>query len=267
MRIAIDHRSQYRFSKPQARIVQLLRVTPCDTEYQTVVNWRIDVDVDARLRRGVDGYGNIVTMLYAEGPIESLEINVTGEVLTTEATGVVRGGAEPLPPMLFLRSTPRTLASVSLAEFAEAASADSSLGRLHALNAALHARFPCTPDTTDTGITAAEAFTASRATSRDVAQMMVAAARHLHIPARYVSGYRSDGEAHGAPHAWAEAHIDDLGWVGFDPATGLSPDASYVRVAVGLDATAAASIAGTRIGQGEEALDVDLHVDEIGSQD
>jgi hypothetical protein len=42
--------------------------------------------------------------------------------------------------------------------------------------------------------------------------------------------------------------------------TGLSPDDSYVRVAVGLDALGAASIAGTRIGRGDEELDVDLRV-------
>ena len=87
------------------------------------------------------------------------------------------------------------------------------------------------------------------------------------MPARYVSGYRTDGEAHSAPHAWAEAHVEGLGWVGFDPATGLSPDETYVRVAIGLDATGAASIAGTRVGHGDERLDVDLHVDRLGGEE
>jgi transglutaminase-like putative cysteine protease len=267
MRIAIDHQTHYRFSEPQARIVQMLRLTPCDTEAQTVVNWHIGVDIDARLRNSFDGYGNAVTMLYAEGPIEALDVSVTGEVLTLEATGVVRGSAEPLHAMLFRRSTPRTQPSVLLAEFADDLGGGDAIARLHALNTALHVRFPCTPDRPDTGISAAEAFAGKTATSRDVAQMFIAAARHIGAPARYVSGYRNDGEAHSAPHAWAEAHVAGLGWVGFDPATGLSPDESYVRVAVGLDATAAASIAGTRVGQGEEELDVDLHVDRLGGEE
>ncbi|MDF7777095.1 transglutaminase family protein [Sphingomonas sp. AOB5] len=267
MRIAIDHRSHYRFSAPQDRIVQMLRLTPCDTETQTVVNWHIGVDIDARLRNAFDGYGNAVTMLYAEGPIEALDVTVTGEVLTLDATGVIRGSAEPLSPLLFLRGTPRTQASVALAEFAGDLGGGDMIERLHALNVALHGRFPSIPDRPDTGISAAEAFAGKTATSRDVAQMFVAAARHLSAPARYVSGYRSDGQAHSAPHAWAEAHVAGLGWVGFDPATGLSPDESYVRVAVGLDATAAASIAGTRVGQGEEELDVDLHVDRLGAEE
>jgi hypothetical protein len=42
----------------------------------------------------------------------------------------------------------------------------------------------------------------------------------------------------------------------------MSPDDGYVRVAVGLDALGAASIAGTRIGSGDEELDVALRVSE-----
>lgn len=268
MRIAIDHVTRYRFSEPQARLVQLLRLTPGDTQDQTVVGWHIGVDCDARLRSSVDGFGNLITMLYAEGPIEAIDISVTGEVLVTDADGMVRGAAEPLPPLLFLRDTPRTLAGNGLPAFAAESVGGTTdpLDRLHRLNAALHARFPCAPDAPDTGVTAAEAFDAGKATSRDVAQMFLAAARRLGTPARYVTGYRQSAEHHSAPHAWAEAHVDGLGWIGFDPTTGLSPDEHYVRVATGLDAASAAAIAGTRIGHGDERLDVDLQVGDLSSE-
>jgi transglutaminase-like putative cysteine protease len=262
MRITIDHRTRYSFSEPQARLVQMLRLKPCDTSDQTVVSWMIGVDCDARMRDATDGFGNAVTMLYAEGRIEAIDISVTGEVLTTNTDGLVHGSIEPLAPIVYLRTTPRTSPGGGLPAFAadSAAGARDTLDSMHRLNAALHARFPCVPDAADTGLTAAEAFANGNTTSRDVAQMFITAARSLEVPARYVSGYHRDGEAHSAPHAWAEAHVEGLGWVGFDPVTGLSPDDSYVRVAVGLDALGAASIAGTRIGKGAEALDVDLRV-------
>ncbi|AQR75368.1 transglutaminase family protein [Sphingomonas sp. LM7] len=265
MRIAVEHRTRYRFSKPQARLVQMLRLTPCDTRDQTVVSWMIGVDCDARMRDTTDGFGNAVTMLYAEGPIEAIDITVTGEVLTGDADGLVYGSSEPLPPILYLRNTARTTPGDELPSFAANSIAGSSdiLDRMHRLNAALHARFPCVPDAADTGVTAAEAFLRGKATSRDVAQMFITAARALDVPARYVSGYHRDGDtAQSAPHAWAEAHVEGLGWVAFDPTTGLSPDDGYIRVAVGLDALGAASIAGTRIGPGDEKLDVALHVSE-----
>ena len=266
MRIAIDHRTAYRFTEPQARIIQMLRMRPCDTRSQTVVDWRIDVDCDSRLRRSEDGFGNEVTMLYAEGPIEALELRVTGEVLTLESDGVVQDAAEPLPPMLYLRETPRSAPGEVLTKFAgEAVSGiDDPLERLCRLNAVIHARFKPADAAPDGGETVQDSFLRKALTPRDRAQIFVAAARCCGAPARYVSGYRQMAETACAPHAWAEAHVPDLGWVSFDPETGASADESYVRVAVALDATGAAPISGQRVGAGEEELDVDVQVEQLG---
>ena len=266
MRIAIDHRTRYRFSQPQGRIVQLLRMTPQDGVDQTVVNWHIGVDCDARLMETRDGFGNRVTMLYANGPVEHLEIAVTGEVLTADGNGVVGGAWEPLPPILFLRASERAQADVEITAFAASAAVGSEIvERLHALNLALHARFEDRAEHHDLGRTAAQVFAAREASARDMAHVFIAAARSLGVPARYISGYRPDGDSLPAPHAWVEAHVEALGWATFDPFRGRSTDETYVRVAVGLDAGTAAPVAGTRLGEGKEVLDVDLHVAAVGS--
>ena len=96
-----------------------------------------------------------------------------------------------------------------------------------------------------------------------------AAARSLGIPARYVSGHlaRSDGvQEQDASHAWAEAHVPDLGWVGFDPTNGISVTDAYIRVAIGLDYLGAAPVRGSRTGGGEETLDVKLRVVHAAAQ-
>jgi transglutaminase-like putative cysteine protease len=90
----------------------------------------------------------------------------------------------------------------------------------------------------------------------------------LAIPARYVCGYFLAGtlapsEAH---HAWAEAWVDGLGWVGFDPANGMCPTERYVRLACGLDSSSAAPIRGTRRGGIEEVLDVVVEVQQQSAQ-
>ena len=58
------------------------------------------------------------------------------------------------------------------------------------------------------------------------------------FPARYVNGYFVTGGEHcsEAQHAWAEAYIDGLGWLGFDPANQVCPTDRYARLACGLDA-------------------------------
>lgn len=268
MRIKVEHRTHYRFTEPQARVVQLLRLTPDDTLNQTVVSWRIDVDCDARLRTGVDGYGNQVRMLYAEGPLEAITIDVSGEVLLSEDPVPLPGTDELLPPTLYLRATPLTDADEALAAFAdEAAGAGTDAARIDRLNAALHARFAIVRNRTGRARSAAEVFAGSEATPRGMAHMLIAAARAIGVPARYVAGYSLDGHAHRthpAPHGWAELWIEGRGWLAYDPSTGGCPGLDHVRVAVALDAASAAPIAGTRIGHGEEALDVDLHVDRVG---
>ena len=264
MRLTVDHRTTYRFTAPQSRVVQLLRLTPGNAHDQTVASWRIHLDCDARLRDGRDGFGNQVTMLYAEGPLSTIEIAMHGEVVTSHSAGVVLGMPEPLAPALFLRPTPATTADDALAAWAqEVVGGGTRLAGLHALNAGLHARFTVERERRGSVRPAGEAAAGGRATPRELAQLFCAGARATGTPARFVSGYHLwdvDGEHRPAPHGWAEAFVDGIGWVGFDPTTGRSPEDTYIRVAVALDAAGAAPVAGSRLGEGDEELDVDVTV-------
>lgn len=267
MRLSIDHRTSYRFTAPQSRLVQMLRLTPEDTHDQTVASWRIDVDCDARLRTTRDGFGNLVTMLYCEGPLTEIEIAVAGEVLTSDNPGVLKGALDPLPAPVFRRATPATEPGPALAAFvADVAGERAPLDALHAVNSALHGRFKVLNRRGDPARTTAAIFAGREANPRDIAQVMVAAARLLDAPARYVSGYCLSGfggASRPTPHGWAEAWIRDLGWVSFDPSFGMSADDSYVRVAIGLDAAGAAPVAGYRLGPGREELKAEVSVDTV----
>ena len=68
------------------------------------------------------------------------------------------------------------------------------------------------------------AFEARAGVCQDHAHVLISAARSLGFPARYVSGYLCPfGDIAAASHAWAEMHVADLGWVGFDAANRQSP--------------------------------------------
>ncbi len=60
---------------------------------------------------------------------------------------------------------------------------------------------------------------------QDFAHIMIALVRNARIPCRYVSGYlyhsseNTHPSADGATHAWVEALLPGVGWVGFDPTT------------------------------------------------
>ncbi|WP_033920839.1 transglutaminase family protein [Sphingomonas sp. 37zxx] len=264
MRITIDHRTHYAFSEPQLRLVQALRLSPDDTNDQTIVSWRIDVDCDARLREARDGLGNKLTMLYADGPLESIEISVQGEVLTENADGFVHGTAETLPPAFYLRETDRTRAGDPLAAFVAAAVGQGGVAGIDSAVRAMADRFALAEDSHEPLRDAAAAFDGDSATGRELAQMLVAGLRRAQVPARYISGYRQAQSERCSPHGWVEAHLADRGWIGVDPSAGTRIDDRYVRVAVGLDAGEATPVAGSRLGSGEEELDVALRVAVIG---
>ncbi|GAA0728011.1 transglutaminase family protein [Sphingomonas japonica] len=265
MRLKIHHRTRYSFTKAQLRLVQMLRLTPEDTDGQTVIDWRIDVDRDARLRQGRDGFGNRVTMLYADGPIDAIEIEVSGEVLTGQGDdGIVSGATEPFPPELYLRTTDRTLADDHLVAFlAPLMQSSDPLERLHGANRGLFRHITLDGDGPDDGRSAREAFDAATHAPRDAAHILIAGLRAMGVPARYVWGYRSvEGDALAVPHAWTEAHVAGRGWMAFDPSCGECAGSDHARVAIGLDSLTAAPVAGSRLGPGRERLAVDTGAEE-----
>jgi transglutaminase-like putative cysteine protease len=120
-------------------------------------------------------------------------------------------------------------------------------------------------DPTNSGTSAAEAFALKRGVCQDYAHIFIACARTGGVPARFVSGHflRSDGSIHQqAGHAWTEAFVPDLGWVGFDAANGICTTDAHARVAIGLDYLGAAPVRGTRYGGGTETLTVAVKVEQ-----
>lgn len=270
MRIRIKHRTAYAYDEPVSSITELLRMTPRDHDGQRVRRWRIDLDHDARLQETEDAFGNIVHVLSLHRALDSLEITVVGEVETDDTVGVISGAPERFPPGLFLRETSLTRPDADIRAFAEdTMGADVSLEGLHKLLVAVQREMTFEAGPTTASTTAVEAFKGHKGVCQDLSHVFIAAARCKGIPARYVGGYlyRENGPViKDAGHAWAEAYVKGLGWVGFDPANGISPTAAHVRVAIGLDYLGAAPVRGSRRGGSEETLEVSVIVDQASRQ-
>lgn len=266
MRIRISHDTIYRYSRPVTGVIQTLRLTPRNTEGQYVMGWRIDVSADCPLTAHVDAFGNVTHTLTAEGPLDRLVVHVEGEAEIEDTNGVVRGALEPFPPSLFLRETPLTRANEEIRAFARGVTGRVSqepLPMLHALLDTLPQTIVFDTDPTHAHTTAAEAFSLRRGVCQDISHIFIASARSVGIPARYVSGYfhRADGmNEQQAGHAWAEAFVEELGWVGFDATNGVCTTDAHLRVAVGLDYLNAAPVRGSRTGGDGEGLDVHIRV-------
>jgi transglutaminase-like putative cysteine protease len=267
MRIRVAHETIYTYDRSAAYAIQTLRLTPRSHHGQFVCNWRIDVDADCRMDRDEDSFGNVTHTYTVDGPFDRLRVHAEGEVETEDTNGLVRDTVERLPVAFYLRGTELTAADAAIRSFAQELSAGEggdTLATLHAMQRELHRIMRFDVEATSSATTAAEAFHARHGVCQDFAHIFVAGARFLSIPARYVGGYllRGDGQvSQEAGHAWAEAMVPTLGWIGFDPANGTCVTDHHVRVAAGLDYLGAAPVRGARTGGIGEHLAVKVVVE------
>jgi transglutaminase-like putative cysteine protease len=262
MRISIRHTTHYRYDAVGSFAVQRLRLTPFDNQAQKVLSWAIEADGIGDAAHYIDGFGNRIHLITYSKPYEELTITATGEVDTFDRGGVLGNLGETASPLLFLRATPLTTSSASIDALSDGLPGARMLDQLHYLLESIENRVTYVTDTTNAFTSAVQAFEAGQGVCQDHAHIFIAAARKLAVPARYVTGYlHVEGEETAvANHAWAEAWIAELGWVGFDPANHICPTERYVRLACGFDAASAAPITGARRGGGVESLRVDVIV-------
>ena len=264
MKLSILHTTTYRFAEPAVYGLQQLRLTPKSHNGQRVTAWDMRI-TGGKLETGfLDQNQNRVSLVSLDPDAHEVSIVCDGSVETDDTAGVIgkHGGFAPL--WYFERSTPLTRAGSRVRALIKGLSDEEpqELPRLHALSARVLAAVPYKIGRTEAETTAEDALGIGAGVCQDHAHIFLAAARALGHPARYVSGYlmMNDRVHQDASHAWVEAHVSGLGWVGFDVSNGYSPDPRYVRVATGLDYAEAAPISGLHYGAAGEAMAVDIQV-------
>lgn len=264
MRLSIEHETRYRFTAPAHHSIQYLRLTPRADSCQLVLSWTLTTP--GKVRRWTDGFNNLAHVSVQNGAHDEVPVTVRGEVETIDTFGVLPAD-DGLPPQMFLRPTPYTRVEGGIEALAkpllERRNDEGTIAALHALMWSLHTAVAYRPGLTCVETTAAEALEQGSGVCQDHAHLFIACARVLGVPSRYVSGYlfvQDEGRASLASHAWAEAFVEDLGWVSFDSSNSQCATEAYVRLAVAFDYGGAAPIRGVRTGGAVEEMSVRVQV-------
>src|SRR5262245_26549784 len=268
MLISVRHVTRYVYAEPVSYTVQSLRLTPAPFAGQRVVDWHVRVPGCGAPLQFRDGFGNTVHLITLSGRHSELVIDAGGTVDTKETNGVVADLGKAIPPRVFLKETAQTRPDAAIRDLAASIPDQDQIARLHALAGAVRDRVDYVKGSTNAHTEAAEALADGKGVCQDHAHIFIAAARTLAIPARYVTGYLvlEEGTHAQAHHAWAEAWVEGLGWVGFDVTNRVCPTERYVRLAAGLDASYAAPVTGLRRGGAMEALEVSVAVQRASAQ-
>jgi transglutaminase-like putative cysteine protease len=105
----------------------------------------------------------------------------------------------------------------------------------------LYTAFDYDQDETDVDSPIDHVLTTRRGVCQDFAHVMLSIVRSWGIPCRYVSGYlfhekgSQERSVADASHAWVEAYLPSLGWIGFDPTNNVLASERHIRVAIGCD--------------------------------
>lgn len=264
MRLTISHETHYQFDAPASYGLQQLRKTPQDGPGQVIQSWTTDIQGGTSQCQFKDQHGNQVTLVSLNPGVREITIRSEGEVDISDISGVIGRHRETAPLWYYHRQTRLTQPGPVMRKLARAdGEADmSDVSRLHALMTRVADEVRYEVGSTHAHTSGEEAAADGTGVCQDQAHVMIGAARLLGYPARYVSGYllMPERNEQDASHAWAEIHVDGLGWVGFDPANRKSPDDHYVRIAVGLDYSEAAPVSGLTFGEHNELMKVSLLV-------
>ena len=266
LKLQVRHTTHYAFTQPVVHALQRLRLTPKETQGQRIIDWSMRFDNAEVELQYDDQHFNHVTLISLAPGAREVTVTCEGLVETEDNAGVIGRHSGHLPLWSFLRQTPLTRPGPKLRALLRdvpATDGGARLDTLHALARLIRERIVYETGRTHSATTAEEAASHGFGVCQDHAHIFIGAARASGIPARYVSGYllMKDRIEQVATHAWAEAHVEGLGWVGFDVSNGISPDPGYVRVATGSDYRDAAPVTGISVGHADEVLTVGVAVE------
>ena len=265
---SVNHQTVFDFEPPPVSVVQRLHLAPLERKYQKVVDWEILVEGGTLDLEADDYHGNRVHLCHHALESPTIKITSRGKVDVKDNNGIFGEHDNRLPLPLFTHPTPLTAPGPLVRRLGNemekfrGAGDPGDVEILHELSSRILKRVRYSKGKTDTSTSAEQAMKLGVGVCQDHVHAFLAVTRLLGYPSRYVSGYLlMEGNAvQEASHAWAEVHVEALGWVGFDISNIISPDDRYIKVATGFDYQDVVPISGVKFGSGEERLTTSITV-------
>ena len=254
---AIRHFTSYRYNRSVWQSMMEVRMHPRSEGSQRCFVFQLSVNPRARIFGYTDSYGNLVH--HFDLPSRHSQLTIISDALVNiEAQPSIpevmeyQGWQEleelvekkdywdMLMPSHFARSSPeleQLAGEIGVTE----RKGRSPLAFLQDIASGVHRSFSYVKKSTAVNSPIEDALRSRQGVCQDFAHIMIALVRNARIPCRYVSGYlyHSTENAHpatdGATHAWVEALLPGLGWVGFDPTIDRLAGEQHIRTATGRD--------------------------------
>jgi len=276
-RFSIHHITKYTYEGPVRDSANQIVLFPIKDTWQEVLRQDLSITGDPPVEIHNDYYGNEIGSFTHAEPHNSLIIDSRVEVVTKQRPPLQDvadketqwAQLEQLrwqtPYIDFLKQEPfASLTEVLDGVCPDKARRQTPLEAAQQLRTYVYDQFKYIKGVTSVESTPDEVWKLKAGVCQDFAHMLLVFLRQIQIPARYVSGYicpnRNGMRGEGATHAWIEAYIPFLGWVGLDPTNNCLTNDLHVRLAVGRSFSDCSPVKGTYKGVAGQRLEVGVSV-------
>ncbi len=249
MILEIQHETRLEYSDPVTESITEVRMEPVSDADQSCRSFHLAVSPTAERFRFQDGFGNHVHHFNLLAPHAEMRVLAAAVVEThprrrdlSESRAVYplnpdqydldtldyisfRGPVRPAARLTPLLGALRPRIGSRLADLVLAVSRH------------IHTHFEYARDVTLASSPIDDVLEKGKGVCQDFTHLMIAVLRSLGLPARYVSGYVHRADEESQSHAWCEAWLPDLGWVGIDPTNDCLAGEHFIKVACGRDFT------------------------------
>lgn len=245
---SIRYESLNIYEHPVSEAVFDFLIKPCHNEFQSLSEVFLNNSLGFPASAYVNTFGFEVDRLRADRPFKELEfsmstfVNRVSETLPSDSILMPHEERREfenlnfqIDQFLYLRNSLMTEVPVEN-DLLIWKSGQPLFDYLQLLNKYIYSHMDFDPGVTTVQTPAQDALRLKRGVCQDYTHIFIGHCRNQGIPARYVSGYLSQGYGFAGDlqmHAWPEVWLPGYGWVGFDPTNNLFADDHYVRVAHG----------------------------------
>lgn len=266
MILEIQHETCLRYSTPVTEWLTEMRVEPVSDADQSCQSFHLGVSQPVQVQRYTDGFGNRVHHFNLMAPHLEVRAVAASVVETHPAPRNLAANAArlPLDPdalpcdtldfVAFRGPVARTARLEPVLARLTPRPGDRVADAVTAVMNFIHGSFQYAKAVTNASSPIDDVLAKGMGVCQDFAHLMIGVLRGLGVPARYVSGYIHRPNRESESHAWCEAWVPDLGWVGMDPTNNRPVDDHFVKVAVGRDFTDVPPNKGVYRGSGDESI-------------
>lgn len=291
MKLRITHITQYNYEEPVTDSVNELRLTPIIDEQQRYLQHSIKIKPSVPLFSYSDYFGNTTHYFTINSPHKHLLIKMDSIVETNlreqpkksklsykEELNILNSSKSQNTFAEYLMETAYTIITPELITFVKQAIDEKKIKNtyqlLEQISTVIYKQFTYDQQATNVHTTLADTLQLKRGVCQDYAHLMIAICRIFNLPARYISGYHFIGDVENnqsniqhASHAWIEAYIPLVGWVGFDPTNNGVIDWRYVKLSHGRDYSDISPVKGIYKGTSSHRLNVLVDIQYLNDQE